>query len=40
MLDECVSLDNLLPLVMKRIEVMALGGLKIQAKMAEEETPV
>lgn len=37
--DECISLDNLVPLAMQRIEALALEGLKIQAEMAEEEAP-
>lgn len=39
MLDECASLDNLVSLAMQRIEAMALEGLKIQAEIADEETP-
>lgn len=38
-LDECVTVDNLVSLAMQRIEAMALEGLKIQAEMAEEEAP-
>lgn len=37
MLDESVSLDNIVPLAMQRIEAMALEGLRIQAEMAEVE---